>query len=103
MDEVLEVKRIMGVKSESSPYAHIAQVYAIGSDQGKGNPSPTPRVDCMIEGIECCNVLCDVGAHVSVMSSKFYVELFNKTSNLDATIIKLIMGDGRLIKPLGVL
>ena len=37
------------------------------------------------------------------MSSKVYVELFNETSNLDATIIKLIMGDGRLIKPLGVL
>ena len=79
------------------------QVYAIGSDQGEGNPSPTPRVDCMIEGIKCCNVLCDVGAHVSVMSSKVYVELFNETSNLDATIIKLIMGDGRLIKLLGVL
>ena len=103
MDEVLEVKRIMGVKSESSPYVHIAQVYAIGSDQGEGNPSPTPRVDCIIEGIKCCNVLCDVGAHVSVMSSKVYVELFNETPNLDATIIKLIMGDGRLIKPLGVL
>ena len=41
--------------------------------------------------------LCDVGAHVSVMSSKVYVELFNETSNLDATIIKLIMGDGRLM------
>ena len=103
MDEVLEIKRTLGVNSESSPYAHIAQVYAIGSDQGEGNPSPTPRVDCMIEGIECCNVLCDVGAHVSVLSSKVYVELFNETSNLDATIIKLIMGDGRLIKPLGVL
>ena len=51
LDEVLEVKRIMGVKSESSPYAHIAQVYVIGSDQGEGNPSPTPRVDCIIEGI----------------------------------------------------
>ena len=73
MDEVLEVKRIMGVKSESSPYTHIAQAYAIGSDQGKGKPSPTPRVDCIIEGIECCNVLCDVGAHVSVMSFKVYV------------------------------
>ena len=40
----------MGVKSESSPYVHIAQVYAIGSNQGEGNPSPTPRVDCMIDG-----------------------------------------------------
>ena len=38
-----------------------------------------------------------------MMSSKVYVELFNETPNLDATIIKLIMGDGRLIKPLGVL
>ena len=57
LDEVLEVKRIMRMKSESSPYAHIAQVYAIGSNQGEGNPSPTPRVDCMIDGIKCCNVL----------------------------------------------
>ena len=45
----------------------------------------------------------DVGAHVSVMSSKVYAMLFNETTNLDDTIIKLIMGDGRLIKPLGVL
>ena len=37
------------------------------------------------------------------MSSKVYVGLFNKTPNLDATIIKLIMGDGRLIKSLGVI
>jgi len=100
LDEVLEVKRIMGVKSESSPYAHITQVYAIGSNQSEGNPSPTPRVDCMIDGVKCCNVLCDVGAHVSVMSSKVYVGLFNETLNLDATIIKLIMGDDRLIKPI---
>ena len=91
------------MNSESSPYAHIAQVYAIGSNQGEGNPSPTPRVDCMIDGVKYCNVLCDVRAHVSVMSSKVYVEIFNETPNLDATIIKLIMGDGRLIKPLGVL
>ena len=51
----------------------------------------------------CCNVLCDVGAHVSVMSSKVYAMLFNEPPNLDATIIKLIMGAGRLIKLLGVL
>ena len=57
----------------------------------------------MIDGTKYCNVLCDVGAHVSVMSSKVCVELFNETSSLDATIIKLIMGDGRLIKLLGVL
>ena len=90
----MEVKKIMGVKSESSPYVHIAQVYAIGSNQGEGNPSPTRRVDCMINGVKCCNVLCDVGTHVSVMSSKVYVGLFNETPNLDAIIIKLIMGSG---------
>ena len=45
----------------------------------------------------------DVGAQVIMMSSKVYVGLFNETPNLDATIIKSIMGDGRLIKPLGVL
>ena len=69
---------------------HIAQEYAIGSDQGEGNPSPTPRVDCKIGGIKCCNVLCDVGAHVILMSSKVYAMLFNETPNLDATIIKLM-------------
>ena len=50
LGEVTEVKKIMGVKSESSPYMHIARVYAIGSEQGEGNPSPAPRVDCMIDG-----------------------------------------------------
>ena len=69
----------------------------------KPGVTPTPRVDCMIDGIKCCNVLYNIGAHVSVMSSKVYAMLFNETPNLDATIIKLIMGDDRLIKPLGVL
>jgi len=56
LGEVMEVKKIMEVKSVSSTYVHIAQVYVIGSDKGEGNPSPTPRVDCMIDGTKCCNV-----------------------------------------------
>jgi hypothetical protein len=37
------------------------------------------------------------------MSSKIYYELFSKTLNLAPTQIKLIMGDGRTTRPLGVL
>jgi hypothetical protein len=37
------------------------------------------------------------------MSSKIYYELFSKTLNLALTQIKLIMGDGRTTRPLGVL
>jgi hypothetical protein len=37
------------------------------------------------------------------MSSKIYYELFSKTLNLAPTQIKLIMGDGRTIRPFGVL
>jgi hypothetical protein len=34
-DHIAEVKRIMGVKPEASPYAHLAEVYAIGVDLSK--------------------------------------------------------------------
>jgi hypothetical protein len=37
------------------------------------------------------------------MTSKIYYELFSKTLNLPPTQIKLIMGDGRTTRPLGVL
>jgi hypothetical protein len=37
------------------------------------------------------------------MSSKIYYELFSKTLNLAPTQIILIMGDGRMTRPLGVL
>jgi hypothetical protein len=37
------------------------------------------------------------------MTSKIYYELFSKTLNLAPTQIKLIMGDGRTTRPLGVL
>jgi hypothetical protein len=37
------------------------------------------------------------------MTSKIYYELFSKTLNLSPTQIKLIMGDGRTTRPLGVI
>jgi hypothetical protein len=37
------------------------------------------------------------------MSSKIYHEIFSKTLNLAPTQIKLIMGDGRTTRPLGML
>jgi hypothetical protein len=37
------------------------------------------------------------------MTSKIYYEIFSKTLNLAPTQIKLIMGDGRTKRPLGVL
>jgi hypothetical protein len=50
-----------------------------------------------------CKALCDIGVHVRVMTSKIYYELFSETLNLAPTQIKLIMGDGRTTRPLGVL
>ena len=101
----------MGVKSESSPYTYIVQVYAIGSNHGEGNLSPTPRVDCMIDRIKCCNVLCDVGAHVSVMSFKVYVrapdvQIRNRKrrrlwANIFASmdLCRTILGGPSIVKP----
>lgn len=64
---------------------------------------PTPHIDYMTIGKIIDKALCDIGAHVSVMSSKLYDKLFSKTLQLAPTPIKLIMGDGRTTKPLGVL
>jgi hypothetical protein len=102
-DHIAEVKRIMGVKPEDSPYAHLAEVYAIGSDHVEGTSLPTPHISCNINGEKICKALCEIGAHVSVMSSKIYYELFSKTLNLAPTQIKLVMGDGRMTRPLAVL
>jgi hypothetical protein len=30
---VAEAKRIMGIKTEASPFAHLTEIYAIGSDE----------------------------------------------------------------------
>jgi hypothetical protein len=69
-------------------------VYTIGADHVKGTSLPTPDISCNINGKKICKALCDIGAHVSVMSSKNYYEIFSKTLNLAPTQIKLIMGDG---------
>jgi hypothetical protein len=102
-DHIAEVKRIMGVKSEPSPYAHLAEVYAIGADNVEGTSLPTPHISCNINGKKICKALCDIRAQVSVMTSKIYYEVFSITLNLAPTQIKLIMGDGRTTRPLGVL
>jgi hypothetical protein len=102
-DHIAEVKRIMGVKLEASPYAYLAEVYAIGADHVEGTSLLTPHISCNINGKKICKASCDIGAQVSVMTSKNYYELFSKTLNLAPTQIKLIMGDGRTTRPLGVL
>jgi hypothetical protein len=103
LDHIAEVKCIMGMKPKASPYAHLAKVYAIGANHIEGTSLSTPHISCNINGKKICKALCDIGAHVSVMTSKIYYELFSKTLNLAPTQIKLIMGDGRTTRPLGVL
>jgi hypothetical protein len=57
----------------------------------------------MIEG-ECFHeILCDAGAQVSVMTFEVYAKLFSTNTRLDTTLTKLIMGDIRITKQLGVL
>jgi hypothetical protein len=46
--------------------------------------------------------LCDIGAQVSVLSSKIYNKVQDHNLDLAPTSMKLIMGDGRTIKPLGI-
>ncbi|XP_072150863.1 uncharacterized protein [Setaria viridis] len=57
----------------------------------------------MVNGKIIDKALCDIGAHISVISSKVYDKLFSKTLQLAPTPIQLIMGDGRTTEPLGVL
>jgi hypothetical protein len=77
-DHIAEVKRIMGVKLEASPYAYLAEVYAIGADHVEGTSLPTPHISCNINGKKICKALCDIGAQVSVMTSKIYYEFLVK-------------------------
>jgi hypothetical protein len=46
--------------------------------------------------------LCDIGAQVSVLSSKIYDKVQDHNLDLTPTSTKLIMGNGRTIRPLGV-
>jgi hypothetical protein len=95
---IAKVKRIMEIKPEASPYARLAEVYAIGS---KEEEKTTPHLSCEINGVQC-KALCDIGAQVSVLSSKIYDKVQNHNLDLAPTSTKLIMGDGRTIRPLGI-
>jgi hypothetical protein len=44
----------MGIKPEASPYARLAEVYAIGSEEEK----TTPHLSCEINGVQY-KALCD--------------------------------------------
>jgi hypothetical protein len=96
-DHVAEAKRIMGIKPEASPFAHLAEIYAIGSDEEE---KTSPRIDCKVNNIDF-KALCDIRAQVSVLSSKIFDEIHDHTIDLVQTTTKLIMGDGRIVKPIG--
>jgi hypothetical protein len=86
----------MGIKPEASPYARLTEVYAIGSEEEE---KTAPHLSCEINGVQC-KTLCDIGAQVSVLSSKIYDKVQDHNLDLSPTSTKLIMGDGRTIRPL---
>jgi hypothetical protein len=94
---VAEVNRIMGIKPEA-PFAHLAEIHAIGSDEEE---KASPRIDCKVNNIHC-KALSDIRAQVSVFSSKIFDEIHDHTIDLVQTTTKLIMGDGRIVKPIGI-
>jgi hypothetical protein len=67
-EQIAEVQRILGIKPEASPYARLAEVYAIGSEEEK---KMAQHLSYGINGVQC-KALCDIGAQVSVLSSKIY-------------------------------
>jgi hypothetical protein len=95
---IAKVKRIMGIKPEASPYARLAEVYTIGSEEEE---KMAPHLSCEINGVQC-KALCDIGAQVSVLSSKIYDKVQDHNLDLAPTSIKLIIGDGRTIRPLRI-
>jgi hypothetical protein len=97
-DHVAEAKRIMGIKPEASPFACLAEIYAIGSDEEE---KTSPRIDCKVNNIDC-KALCDIEAQISALSSKIFDEIHDHTVDLVPTTTKLIMGDGRIVKPNGI-
>jgi hypothetical protein len=60
-----------------------------------------PHLSCEINGVQC-KALCDIGVQVSVLSSKIYDKVQDHNPDLAPTSIKLIMGDGRTIRPLAI-
>jgi hypothetical protein len=97
-EHIAEVKRIMGIKPEALPYARLAEVYEIGSEEEE---KMAPHLSCEINGVQC-KALCDIGAQVSVLSSKIYDKVQDHNLDLAPTSTKLIMGDGKTIGPLGI-
>jgi hypothetical protein len=95
---ISEVKRIMGIKPEASPYARLIEVYTIGSEEEE---KTAPHLSCEINGVQC-KALCDIRAQVSVLSSKIYDKVQDHNLDLAPTSTKLIMRDGRTIRPLGI-
>jgi hypothetical protein len=98
-EHITEVKRITGIKPEASPYARLAEVYALGSEEEE---KTTPHLSCEINEVQC-KALCDIGAQVSVLYYKIYDKVQDHNLDLAPTSTKLIMGDGRTITPLGLL
>jgi hypothetical protein len=88
----------MGMKLEASPYARLAEVYAIGSNQKE---KMTPHLSCEINRVQC-KALCDIKDQVSVLSSKIYDKVQDHNLDLAPTSRKSNMGDGRTIRPLGI-
>jgi hypothetical protein len=86
-EHIAEVKRIMGIKPEASPHARLAEVYAIGSEEEE---KMAPHLSCEINGVQC-KALCDIGAQVSVLSSKIYDKVQDHNLDLAPTSTKLIM------------
>jgi hypothetical protein len=62
-DHVAEVKSIMRIKPEASPFAHLAEIYVIGSNEKE---KTSPRIDCKVNNTDC-KALCDIRAQVSVL------------------------------------
>jgi hypothetical protein len=71
---IAEVKRIMGIKPEASPYTRLTEVYAIGSEEEE---KTTPHLSCEINGVQC-KALCDIGAQVSYLL-KFMIKFKTTT------------------------
>jgi hypothetical protein len=84
-EHIAEVKRITGIKPEASPYARLAEVYAIGSEEEK----TAPHLSCEINGVQC-KALCDIRVQVSVLSSKIYDKVQDHNLDLAPTSTKLI-------------
>jgi hypothetical protein len=87
LEHIAKVKRIKGIKPEASPYARLADVYAIGSEEEE---KMAPHLSCEINRVQY-KALCDIGAQVSFLSSKIYDKVQDHNLDLAPTSTKLIM------------